>query len=87
MMAMTTDDKLIYMANQIADFFAAQGEARAVPGIANHINQFWTPHMRAQFLTLAEAREINLVPLVRLALPLIARPAGADLSPASSALI
>ena len=39
-------DKLVMMANQIAAFFAAQGEARAVPQIANHIQQFWDPRMR-----------------------------------------
>ena len=75
MTAMTTDDKLIYMANQIADFFVAQGEARAVPGIANHIDQFWTARMRAQLLELSKKSDSRLVPLVRQALPLIARSA------------
>jgi hypothetical protein len=28
------------MANQIADFFAVQGEERAVPQIAGHIEKF-----------------------------------------------
>jgi formate dehydrogenase subunit delta len=69
---MTTDDKLIHMANQIADFFAAQGEARAVPGIANHIDQFWSPQMRRDFLALATREGVVLKPFVRLALPLIA---------------
>jgi formate dehydrogenase subunit delta len=36
------------MANQIARFFAAQGEARAVPQIASHIQQFWDPRMRKE---------------------------------------
>jgi len=43
-------DKLVMMANQIAAFFAAQGEARAVPKIAAHIEQFWDPRMRRQIL-------------------------------------
>jgi formate dehydrogenase subunit delta len=42
------DDKLVLMANQIAAFFAVQGEVRAVPQIAAHINSFWDPRMRAQ---------------------------------------
>lgn len=44
-------DKLVLMANQIAKFFAAQGEDRAVPQIADHIDKFWDPRMR---------KEINL---------------------------
>ena len=40
-------DKLVMMANQIASFFAAQGEERAVPQIAGHIEKFWDPRMRA----------------------------------------
>ena len=34
-------EKLVTMANQIAAFFAAQGEERAVPQIAGHIEKFW----------------------------------------------
>ena len=30
-------DKLVYMANQIGKFFAAQGEEQAVAGIADHL--------------------------------------------------
>jgi formate dehydrogenase subunit delta len=40
-------EKLVMMANQIAAFFAGQGEARAVPQIARHIRSFWDPRMRA----------------------------------------
>jgi len=39
--------KLVMMANQIAAFFAVQGEERAVPQIAKHIRSFWDPRMRA----------------------------------------
>lgn len=39
--------KLVMMANQIATFFAAQGEERAIPQIAKHIESFWDPRMRA----------------------------------------
>ena len=41
-------ERLVMMANQIARFFAAQGEARAVPQIASHIQQFWDPRMRKE---------------------------------------
>lgn len=43
---MSHDDKLVYMANQIGRFFASQGEAKAVPGIASHIRRYWDPSMR-----------------------------------------
>ena len=41
-------DKLVMMANQIARFFAAQGEARAVPQIADHVEKYWDPRMRRE---------------------------------------
>ena len=41
-------EKLVMMANQIAAFFAAQGEERAVPQIAGHIEKFWDPRMRTR---------------------------------------
>ena len=66
---MDTGDKLVMMANQIATAFAAQGEARAVPAIADHIQKFWDPAMRSKFLSFAA--DAKLHPLVRSALPLI----------------
>jgi formate dehydrogenase subunit delta len=43
----TTTQKLVYMANQISQFFAAQGrEEKAVAGTADHIKSFWDPSMR-----------------------------------------
>jgi len=74
---MNTDEKLIYMANQIADFFAAQGEARAVAGIAEHIQKFWTPQMRRDFLALAARDDSGLKPHVKKAVALIHVPAKA----------
>jgi formate dehydrogenase subunit delta len=66
---MDTGDKLVMMANQIAAAFAAQGEARAVPAIADHIRKFWDPAMRGKFLTMAD--DAKLHPLVRKAMALI----------------
>jgi len=68
---MNTDEKLVSQANQIAAFFAPQGEARAVPAIADHIKKFWDPGMRQKFLALLPAAEPKLHPLVRKAVPLI----------------
>lgn len=61
-------DKLVMMANQIATFFATQGEARAVPQIAAHIEQFWDPRMRRDILAHVEAGGEDLDPLTLSAL-------------------
>lgn len=65
---MTTLDKLVLSANQIAAFFAAQGEARAVPQIAAHIERFWDPRMRAAILGHVRAGGAGLQPLARTAI-------------------
>jgi formate dehydrogenase subunit delta len=41
--------KLLHMANQIADFFRPYSEEEAVAGIHDHILNFWTPGMRKEF--------------------------------------
>jgi formate dehydrogenase subunit delta len=61
---MSPDEKLIYMANQIAGFFRAQGHDRAVAGIADHIQRFWEPHMRRRYAQLAPAHKAEVDPLV-----------------------
>jgi formate dehydrogenase subunit delta len=68
---MSPDEKLIYMANQIAAFFAAQGRERAVAGVADHLKRFWEPHMRARLLKLAPDHLSELNPFVVDALPLL----------------
>jgi formate dehydrogenase subunit delta len=61
-------EKLVMMANQIAAFFAAQGEARAVPQIAKHIESFWDPRMRAAISSHVAAGGTGLEPLALTAL-------------------
>lgn len=61
------DEDLIRMANQIAAFFAPYTDEEAVPGVANHIAQFWEPRMRKQLLAIA-AEAKGLDPLVTRAL-------------------
>ena len=58
------DQDLIRMANQIASYFAAYGEAEAVTGIAAHVTSFWDPRMRAQLLAFADDAA-DLDPLVK----------------------
>lgn len=71
--AMNTDQKLVYMANQIATFFASQPSVDASEGVAQHINDFWDPRMRRRFFELAEAGTV-LSPVVAAALSKIRRP-------------
>jgi formate dehydrogenase subunit delta len=68
---MNTDEKLIVTANQVAAFFAAQGETKAVPAIADHFRKFWDPEMRRRFLA---ADHVNLHPLAKKAASLLANP-------------
>jgi formate dehydrogenase subunit delta len=44
------DQKLVYMANQIATFFASRPEQEAVTEIADHLRKFWEPRMRKKIL-------------------------------------
>jgi len=45
---MTPHERLVYMANQIARNFAAQGVEQAVLATADHIAAYWDPAMRAE---------------------------------------
>jgi formate dehydrogenase subunit delta len=45
MSALTQEDKLLRMANQIASFFRSYPDEEAVAGIHKHIQAFWTPRM------------------------------------------
>ncbi|WP_337185144.1 formate dehydrogenase subunit delta [Phenylobacterium sp.] len=59
---MTRPDRLIYMANQIAAFFAAQPGDAAI-GVAGHLKSFWDPHMRAEILAWRAAGGEGLSPV------------------------
>ena len=54
---MSHDGKLVYMANQIGRFFAAQGEAKTVDGVATHLKRFWDPSMRRAIIAQLHAGE------------------------------
>ena len=61
-------EKLVRMANQIADFFAPYSEQEAVAGVEQHIRSFWTPRMREELLAFADAGGKGLKPPVVAAL-------------------
>ncbi len=46
-MSISTTDRLVRMANQIAINFQVRGEAVAIAETAEHIKKFWDPRMRA----------------------------------------
>ncbi|PKP69130.1 MAG: formate dehydrogenase [Alphaproteobacteria bacterium HGW-Alphaproteobacteria-4] len=58
-----TDDKLARMANQIAAFFVTQPGV-AAEGVASHINDNWSPPMRAALLAHIAAGGAGLAPAV-----------------------
>lgn len=62
---METGARLVYMANQIARNFAAQGEETAIAATVEHIASFWDPRMKAQILATNPAEGLN--PIARAA--------------------
>ena len=70
-------DKLIYMANQIAQFMESKKHDEGVALLASHINDFWEPRMRLQFFELVDAGGNGFRPLVLEAAPNIRRPVAA----------
>ncbi len=67
-------EKLIHMANQIALFMESKPHAEGVEGVANHINDFWEPLMRGQFLALLDNGGAGLRPIVLEAAARVKRP-------------
>ena len=55
-------ERLIYMANQIARFFAAQ-PGDAADGTAGHLKSFWDPQMRAEIVAWKAAGGDGLDPV------------------------
>jgi formate dehydrogenase subunit delta len=75
---MSHDAKLVHMANQIGKFFAAQGEAKAVAGVATHLRRFWDPRMRRAIIAQVESgHALGLDPWPLAAVRKLAAEAGA----------
>lgn len=47
---MSNLERLVYMANQIARNFEALGSDAAAAATADHLLQFWDPHMKRQII-------------------------------------
>jgi formate dehydrogenase subunit delta len=56
------------MANQIGKFFAAQGDERAIAGIADHVKKFWEPRMKKQIFAHLDEGGAGLDPVALAAL-------------------
>ncbi len=60
-----SNDKLVYMANQIGTFFKAQDRNTASANIAEHITKFWDPRMRRAIVAHLDAGGAGLDPAAR----------------------
>ena len=68
----TTGEKLVYMANQIGDFFKSYPHDQAVKGIKEHIEKFWDPRMLSQIYTVLDKPDNGLKPNALEALQILA---------------
>lgn len=59
---------LVRMANDIGNFFRAQGEEKAIAGIADHVRKFWEPRMKKQIFAHLDEGGAGLNPLTLKAL-------------------
>ncbi|RJT42716.1 formate dehydrogenase [Mesorhizobium waimense] len=71
---MSTKEKLVRMANQIADFFHSKPREEGIAGVAEHINKFWEPRMRRQLFEMLDGGTENFNELVVAASAKIKRP-------------
>jgi formate dehydrogenase subunit delta len=47
-------EKLVRMANQIADFYAAMPDREATAGVASHLSLYWTPKVIREIIAFAD---------------------------------
>ena len=56
-------DRLVRMANQIGDYFAAMPEPEATQGVASHLRMYWTPKMIREIIAFADQGHSGLHPI------------------------
>lgn len=66
-----TGDRLVYMANQIAQNFAVRGDDAAAKATAEHIRNFWAPHMLGRIFVLMDQPGHRLSPIATRALVMV----------------
>jgi formate dehydrogenase subunit delta len=55
-------DKLVRMANQIGDFYAALPEAQGAESFASHLRLYWTPKMIRELVEYSAEGQAHLNP-------------------------
>jgi len=61
-------ERLVAMANQIADYFAAEPDKQeAVASTASHLRRFWDPRMRKQIIAHGQGGGAGLKDIARAA--------------------
>lgn len=70
---MSTTERLVYMAHQIARNFAALGDDESVAATAQHLASYWDPHMKDRIVAIAHDRPGILSPTVAAAVARMAR--------------
>lgn len=81
---MSTDERLAYMADQIARNFIALGHDAAIVATADHIASFWDPRMKERGYLLLHTAGSMLSPMAAAALRLLeSRGAPAHQTPAT----
>ena len=69
-------ERLIKMANEIAQFFAAESTpAEAPQNVASHLTRFWDPRMRSEIIAYAQAGGAGLSDVASRAVQLLTPPA------------
>jgi formate dehydrogenase subunit delta len=68
-------DKLVRMANQIGDFYAAMPEEEGTRGVASHLRLYWTPKMIREIVDVSARNENGLNPVARRGVDLLKNPA------------
>ncbi len=68
-------DKLVRMANQIGDFYAAMPEKEATEGAASHLRLYWTPKMIDEIVAFANEGRAGLNPTASHAIDVLKRAA------------
>ena len=68
---MSNLERLVYMANQIARNFEAQGHDHAVAATADHIAAFWDTRMKTQIFERRQAGDHGLSPTAAQAVALL----------------
>jgi formate dehydrogenase subunit delta len=68
-------DKLVRMANQIGDFYAAMPEKEATEGAASHLRLYWTQKMINEIVAFASEGRAGLNPTAAHAVDVLKRAA------------